>query len=173
MARMFVAVWPSQEALDALSGLTRPGYPDLRWTPPERCHATLRFFGNVETDDVPAVCDALQHAVARRLPCRAVLGPSTVRLGRSVLAVPVAGLDELGTAVVDATRWWGRPPEDRPFVGHLTVARGRGGRPVPTKAAGQAVQGAWDVTGVTLVSSRLGPDGPTYDVVFTTLEDST
>ncbi|MCL2394806.1 MAG: RNA 2',3'-cyclic phosphodiesterase, partial [Acidimicrobiaceae bacterium] len=138
-----------------------------RWTPPERWHVTLRFLGEMGDDQVSALCHALEQAVTGELPCHAVLGPATVRLGRAVLTVPVAGLDPLGTAVTNATRAFGQPPEDRPFVGHLTIARGRGRWPVPRRLAGLLVEGAWDVTAVTLVRSRLGRGGPTYDVVFT------
>jgi 2'-5' RNA ligase len=164
---MFVAVWPPPEVMRALSGLAEGREEGLSWTPAERWHVTLRFLGEVRGDQVPALCQAMEQAVVRQLPCHATLGPATVRLGRTVLTVPVAGLEPLGAAVIEATRPFGQPPEDRPFVGHLTVARGRGRRPVPSRLAGRPVEGAWQVTEVTLVRSRLGRDGPTYDVVFT------
>lgn len=167
---MFVAVWPPPDVLAGLAELHEPGEEGLRWTPSERWHVTLRFLGEVGDDQVAPLCDALQGAVAGELPCRAFLGPATVRLGRALLIVPVAGLDPLGAAVTDATRAFGQPPEDRPFVGHLTVARGRGRWPVPRRLAGHLVDGEWDVTEVTLVRSRLGRGGPTYEVVFTAAE---
>jgi len=164
---MFVAVWPTAEVVAALAAMQREDVKGLRWTPAERWHVTLRFLGEVPDEQVAPLGRALEDAVEGRLPCRATLGPATVRLGRTVLTVPVAGLDPLGEAVIDATRGFGSPPEDRRFVGHVTLARGRGGRPVPAHVAGSLLQAGWDVTEVTLVRSRLGRDGPTYDVVFT------
>ena len=164
---MFVAVWPPPEVVPALAELHERDEEGLRWTPSDRWHVTLRFLGEVSEEGIPALCHAIDQAVAGELPCRAVLGPATVQLGRAVLIVPVAGLDPLGAAVTDATREFGQPPEDRPFAGHLTVARGRGRRPVPRLLAGRSVDGEWDVTEVTLVHSRLGRGGPTYEVVFT------
>ncbi|MBO0693347.1 MAG: RNA 2',3'-cyclic phosphodiesterase [Acidimicrobiaceae bacterium] len=167
MARMFVAVWPPPEVIATLAELREPGEEGLRWTPSTNWHVTLRFLGEVGDDEVPALCHALEGAVTGELPCHAALGPATVRLGRAVLIVPVAGLDPLGAAVTDATGGFGQPSEDRPFVAHLTVARGRAGLPVPRRLAGRLVEGAWDVNEVTLVRSRLGRGGSTYEVVFT------
>jgi RNA 2',3'-cyclic 3'-phosphodiesterase len=170
VTRMFVAVWPPPEVMATLAEVREPGGVGLRWTPSERWHVTLRFLGEVGDDQVAALCHALEEAVAGELPCRAALGPATVRLGRALLIVPVAGLDQLSAAVTDATRAFGQPAEDRPFVGHLTVARARGRRPVPPRLAGRLVKGEWDVTAVTLVHSRPGRCGPTYEVVFTAPE---
>lgn len=170
MSRMFVAVWPPPEVTEALAELREAGVEGLRWTASDRLHVTLRFLGEVCDEQVAAVGHALEPAVAGELPCRAALGPATVRLGRTVLVVPVAGLDPLGAAVTEATRAFGRAPEERPFAGHVTVARGLGRLPVPRRLAGRSVEGEWVVTEVTLVRSRLGRGGPTYEVVFTAAE---
>jgi 2'-5' RNA ligase len=86
-------------------------------------------------------------------PAVAQLGPTAATFGRGVLHVPVAGLEALA-AVVD-------PSPERPFVGHLTVRRGRdvrswAGLPVPP-----AARVPWPVTEVTLVRSA----GGRYEVV--------
>ena len=55
--------------------------------------------------------------------CEAAVGPVIETLSRQVVALPVAGLDDLAATVIEATHTLGRPPEDRPFRGHLTLAR--------------------------------------------------
>ena len=105
---------------------------------------TLRFLGEV---DAPGpVADALRRvpealAAAGVGEVRATLGPRVAWFpGRQVLQVPVSGLDALAQAVVDATARWGRPPEDRPFSGHLTLARARGRARGPAGLAGRAAR---------------------------------
>jgi 2'-5' RNA ligase len=86
-----------------------------------------------------------------------------VRLGATVLCLPVGGLDALAGAVVAATADLGQPPEDRPFRGHLTVARARRGglRGLPRLA----LAARWPVTELTLVASTLGREGARYEVL--------
>ena len=164
--RLFVGVWPTPEVRELLAAVPRPADPSVRWTTPDQWHVTLRFLGEVADVAVGDVRSALAAVAAR--PSRvARLGPATTRLGRGTLMVPVAGVDDLGAAVVEATRHVGRPPEDRPFTGHVTLARGRGRRPVPAALGGQAVEGTWPVGEVVLVRSRLDRRGARYDTVLT------
>ena len=162
--RLFVAVWPSPEVAGVLESIARPEDPSVRWTTPDQWHVTLRFLGEMAEDDVPSLVRALD-AVRSQPPRRATMGPATARLGRHVLMVPVAGLDDLGQAVSDASRAFGSAPDDRPFTGHLTLARGRGGHAVPAALAGQPAAGSWPVTEVALVRSHLGPAGACYETL--------
>jgi 2'-5' RNA ligase len=84
---------------------------------------TLRFLGRASTG---AACAAL--GTVRAQVSEARLGPRPVWLGRGVLCLPVRGLEALAAAVIGATALVGRPPERRPFRGHLTLARRRGRR---------------------------------------------
>lgn len=163
--RLFVAVWPQEEVLDVLDRLPRPDHPAVRWTPRDRWHVTLRFLGEVGEDDVPALSEAVAATAAGHSPRPVTLGPATARLSRSVLVIPVAGLDDLGRAVIHATRGFGVRPEQRPFSGHLTIARAQGRGSVPAALAGHPVVAAWDLDEVTLVCSRLGRGGPRYETV--------
>jgi 2'-5' RNA ligase len=65
---------------------------------------------------------------------------------------------------VKATAPFGEPPEDRPFRGHLTLARvGRGaGRVDLRPLCGTAIGAAWPVAGFELYSSELHPRGARY-----------
>lgn len=158
MARLFVAVWPPAPVIEALAALPRPDTPGLRWTGPAQWHVTLRFFGEAEPADAMAACAAVAAA-----PAEAVVGPAVERLGRGVVVVPVEGLDALAAAVVTATAGVGRPPEDRPFRGHLTLARTKGR--VRTPLIGETVSGRWTVDSIELVRSDTHADGSRYTIV--------
>jgi RNA 2',3'-cyclic 3'-phosphodiesterase len=157
--RLFVAVWPPPEVVATLAALPRPEVDGVRWTTADQWHVTLRFLGTV--DDAAAVEGALTSV--RAPATRAVMGPAVIRLSRHVLCVPVAGLEQVAAGVTSATTHLGHPPEDRPFKGHLTLARGRPGahaRP----PAGAALAAEWNVGEVCLVESRLHPHGARYQV---------
>lgn len=145
MPRLFLAVWPSEEASEALAGLPRPDLPGVRWTAPERLHVTMRFLGDCDEGDAVAALSALRLSSAE-----VVLGPAVERLGRSVLVVPARGLDDLAAEIIAATRHLGQPPPDRPFTGHLTVARYKGR---PPDGYGSPVHAAFTATEIALVRS--------------------
>ncbi len=121
---------------------------------------TLAFLGEVPErafDDLVAGLRAVAH---RAGPLAATLGPSTVRLGRSVLCVPVSGLDPLAEAVRAAVL--GRST-DLPFRGHLTLARARAGRSVPAALLSRPLMASWQVRAFSLVSSVTASSGPHYE----------
>jgi len=64
---------------------------------------------------------------------------------------------------VAATAEFGRPPEARPFHGHLTLARVTRGS--LRDLLGEPAAARFDVRTVRLVRSRLGPGGARYDDV--------
>jgi RNA 2',3'-cyclic 3'-phosphodiesterase len=160
-----VAAWPPPHVVDALAGLDRPDLPAVRWTSPEAWHVTLRFLGGVAPDDVPGVAGAL-GALRSPGPTVAELGPATRRLGSAVLMVPVTGLAPLAAAVQRTLTTVGIAPEDRPFLGHLTLARARGRARLPGGLAGAPLVARWEVAEVTLVESTLGGSrGSRYTVL--------
>lgn len=158
VARLFVAAWPSPEILDLVATLPRPHERGVRWTRRDQWHVTLRFLGNAAVDEA---ADALARLDAPA--CTAVVGPQVARLGRFVVVVPVAGLDELAAAVSDVTAEVGEPPDPRPFAGHLTVARLR--NRAACGLTGTPITGSFPVTEVHLVRSDNGPDGSHYETV--------
>ncbi len=160
MSRVFIAVWPPEEVVDVVEALHRPVDLGGRWTRRDQWHVTLRFLGDVELEPV---VDAL--AGVGDGPVVARLGPSVEQLGRGVLHVPVAGLERLAADVVERTAGIGRPPEDRPFLGHLTLAR-LAGRP-PDGVVGQPVAGEWTVDAIHVVGSHLGGTAARYETEAT------
>jgi 2'-5' RNA ligase len=142
--------------------LARPDVPGLRWTTADQWHVTLRFLGPVG-DPRPALA-ALESIDPEGAAAR--LGPSVERFGDRILHVPVAGLDHLAAAVVAATAGIGRPADDRPFRGHITLARPRGGRRVDLGPLTNArITAEWPVAAVTLVASTTLPEGARYEIV--------
>lgn len=156
--RLFLAVLPPSEVVEVLAGMPRPEAPGLRWTRPHQWHVTLRFLGHADPEDVVAAMASFSWTSAV-----AELGPVSATLGRHVVMVPVSGLDDLASVVTAATARVGMPPEGRPFVGHLTLARSKG--PVPAGSAGTPISASFPVGEVCLVRSRALTDGVEYEVL--------
>jgi 2'-5' RNA ligase len=156
LTRLFVAAWPPDDVLDRLEALPRPEVSGVRWTTRRQWHVTLRFLGSCSVEDAVS---SLSEVVAGAT--EAVAGPRSGRLGRGVLVLPVAGLDAVAASVLSATAGVGKPPEVRPFRGHLTLARLTGrARPAPI-----AFEARWPVMSVALVESRLLRTGAEYTTV--------
>ena len=158
--RRFVAVWPPPAVLDRVEALHRPVDLGGRWTRRDQWHVTLRFLGDVPLSDV---VDAL--AGVGEGPVEVSLGPAVARLGRGVIQVPVDGLAGPADDVVARTASLGRPPEDRPFVGHLTLAR-LAGKP-PPDVLRQPISATWTVSEVAVVASHLGGTAARYETEAT------
>jgi 2'-5' RNA ligase len=158
--RLFVAVCPPNDVLDVIGALPRPHLPGVRWTARDQWHVTLRFLGEVE--DASAARDALHDVELDGV--MATIGPRAAMLGRGVVQLPVGGLDDLAATVISATSSVGRPPEARPFRGHLTLARTKQRR-IDTSAL--AMEGQWPVRDVELIQSRLGRGSARYETLAT------
>lgn len=163
--RLFVGVWPDSRTVATLSGLRPPeSAPDIRWIAASDWHITLSFLGSVPDHEIDGLVERLAAAAVSSLPVTAHLGPATQLLGRGVLCVPVVGLDQLAGRVLEATAPFSRSPDrDRPFLGHLTLARSLQRRAIPRHVAGSAVSAEWAVDSFRLVRSTTGPQGSSYD----------
>ena len=182
-ARLFVAVWPSPDVVNLLADTVerlRPvADPRLRWTRAEQWHATLVFLGE---QDVEATAESFRRVALPPVPVTVTLGPETERFGRRIVHVPAAGLDAVATAVRAVL-----PGDDeRPFRGHLTLARAeerrrRGGADRSdgepggdrgrsrgadlSSVVGVPLNASFLASEVTLVTSRLGAGPARYEVV--------
>ena len=149
-----------------------PGAP--RWTPPGRWHLTLLFLGAVPAEQGEELIAAAGPAVAAAPPMTLRLagaGRFGTRRRPQVFWAGVTGddaaLGALAARLAAVARGLGLPVEDRPFRAHLTLGRGRPGRPgdgdQPERLAGHRGP-CWPVTEVELLESHLGPV-PRYDRV--------
>jgi 2'-5' RNA ligase len=169
--RLFVAVWPPPSVTARLAAIDRHGPEEgVRWTREDQWHVTLRFLGEVPDHEVVLLTDALVSAASLLSPVVVEVASALSSFGRRVLHLPAAGLERWATAVGEATAAVGSSPiEDRPFHGHVTVARARprdaraarvlaglAGRAVPPGAS------SWTATELALVRSELGARGSRY-----------
>ena len=151
-----MAVWPPAEVVAAIAALERPEVEGLRWTTEDQWHITLRFLGDYDVDEAT---ETLATVVAE--PTTAVMGPVTGRFGQRILQVPVVGVDEVAEAVAVAFG-----PEERPFNGHLTLARARARRGTDLRSlTGAPLAARWTVEDVCLIESHLHPRGARYELL--------
>lgn len=163
--RLFVAAWPTDRVHAALAAMAQAPLGSVRWERPQNWHVTLSFLGSVHDHELGPLVAALAP-LAVVPPVVAVAGPATETLGRGVLCLPVAGLDSVAEAVREATGAFNRSPDrDRPFVGHLTLARTRRGRAIPRRLVGLPFEASWPVEEVRLVLSTTGSGGSRYETV--------
>lgn len=136
---------------------------DLRATSAARMHVTVCFLGERPAGEVDALADALDGAAGPWVPLR-VRGPVVLARG-GVLA---AALEDVSRAYAPLCRrvaaGAGATPARRPLP-HVTAARVRGGRGGPGRGLPPPPAEAWTSDRLDLVRSRLGPDGPAYEVL--------
>jgi 2'-5' RNA ligase len=161
MPRLFVAVWPPDEIVEALCALRRKDERGVRFVRPENWHVTLRFLGNADPGTAIEALDTLDFDAAT-----ARLGPAIDLLGKHSVIVPVTGTDRLATAVRTATQPIGDAPVTRRHVGHLTLARLKKGAR-PPRVTGLPFRETFDVGEIALVQSRLKETGAEYETIAT------
>ena len=131
--RAFVAVMTSADLHRACNMLAEEGHGlFMRWVRPESVHLTLRFWGDLQADAIPAVCEGLQRAAEVSAPFHAAvrgLGcfpnaerPRVLWMG---LEDPRRQLLQLRRQIDMSLAAVGMPAEEKRFHPHLTVARTR------------------------------------------------
>lgn len=163
--RLFVALWPEPEVVEAVRRQLEPArdaYRELRWQSPDRWHLTLAFLGDRGPDKEIARLQRLEPRTARplRIAGSGRFGPV---LWLGIEAGP--WLDELAAAVRRA-----HDVHERRFRAHVTVARSRsalGQRQLARAVADLASvrSPTWTPTEVVLVASTIGP-AASYRALF-------
>lgn len=180
--RSFVAFTIPSETRTAIGEFGRamraqPGSEALRFVRPEIIHLTVRFFGDLDRKQLEKARRAIQNLHRAWSPPAISVGaigafpnprrPQVLWLG---VDDPDGGLEELAAVTDRAIRLAGFGPADKPFVGHMTIARVARGRQVPDLAALTAgltpPQGALRIDSITLFRSDLrGAEGPLYTAI--------
>jgi 2'-5' RNA ligase len=181
MIRAFIAVPVGDEigsAVERVEGELKRIGADVKWVRPGNAHLTLKFLGNIRSEDVVRLKAALAEALASEAGFDATVGGlGTFPRGRGKPRVVWMGLEEgadrlkeLAARVDDACASIGFERETRPFSGHLTIGRSRRGGGRLSELAEAVSQLLFNplqlkVDQVNLVRSRLSPEGPTYTVL--------
>lgn len=150
--RLFFAAWPPAGTAEALARWAREAQRESggRAVPAENIHLTLAFLGEVD----PQAARALGASV-RLAPAGFALEEARFWAHNRILW---AGPRETPATLAALAHALG---EKRPFAAHVTlVRRARHGRRLPRFEVLD-----WPVAGFSLVSSRLGPAGPSYEVL--------
>ena len=169
--RLFVAVsvpaWVRGELDEQLTDV-RVALPSLRWLDPRDWHITVCFVGRVNETSAGAVV-AATHAVAAEMdPFEARLDGSLGTFGGRVLWAGIEAEDLADVAARMREELLGRgvEVEERPFRGHMTVARvpARGTR-IP-RASVQGWTGptsSWSVEELEVLESKPSGRGTRYE----------
>lgn len=176
--RAFLALDPPPEILrtiaDIQSALRKNIRGSVSWVRPEGMHLTLKFFGDIATDDITAVSEIVAgHAAGVRtfhLEAKGLGVFPGLRRPR-VLWFGIGGeverLIAMQKAIDQGLEACGFPREERPFRAHLTLARikslrGLEGLDSVIAGKGSESAGKFMATGLTLFKSELTPKGAIY-----------
>lgn len=173
MVRAFVAINIAPAVIrkiaDAMVELRRT-ISGVRWMEPEKIHLTIKFLGDIESNRVESIADALEEAL-KLFPQFSIsakgLGVFPTARHPQVLWVGIEGSQvvKLAAKVEAALEPMGFLPEPRPFQPHLTIGRWRrfeGARKdllQELKRWESYDYGASKVESVTFFQSMLKPEG--------------
>ena len=146
----------------------------MRWVRPQNIHLTLKFFGELPTDDIGSVTRALTLATQDKTAMTLTVqglgvfpNPRRPRVLWMGLGGEVEQLGILQTAVEESLSAEGFKRERRPFRPHLTLAR------IPDRFNSRRLPDAIEAAGdygpqplacsqLVLIQSRLDPRGAVY-----------
>lgn len=179
--RAFIAVELPDEVRKGLAGLRDELKKDehrfVKWVAPEGIHLTLKFLGNVPSEQIPEISGALKKATGGVPPFRLNIaglgtfpGPRQVRVFWVGIGGELDTLSRLQENIDSELAPLGFSREERRFVPHLTLARIRqDASPSQRRSFGELVDTAVfsdeyqiEVTAVSLMRSQLAPTGAVY-----------
>lgn len=178
--RLFVAInLPAaarRQIHRAAARLRDEGLP-VRWIDPDKYHVTLKFLGEVGRDDVSTVEEVVRQVADGNGPFEARVGgfgafptirrPRVLWIGLEPSPALRCVKQDLEWALAEA----GFERETRAFHPHLTLGRASddGGagpfRGLDDIVAAMEYSGSFPVKNLDLMRSRLGPEGPRYNIV--------
>lgn len=176
--RCFVSVEMSDELKARIGEQTLPlrqsAAKNVKWTPAENLHLTLKFLGDVDAEDIPRISGLLAEAARPVRPFEmSLFGAGVFPSPKSPRVVWIGVRDAehlkgLAREVEDALEKAGFRREPRAYVPHLTLGRVRAGR----GAADELIRGLATlrdvlfgnivVKNICLMQSELRPEGARY-----------
>lgn len=183
--RAFIAIELPEAILAELGNIEtrlKPQMPreTIRWVKADSIHLTLKFLGQVPSDQLEMITLSLRMAVTAHAPFTLeVKGAGCfpdIHRPRVVWVGVKEGdhrLHALQRAIENAIEPLGYPTEIRDFTPHLTLGRvARDVRQADQKRIGEVVQaarvgllGTWEVRQVALIKSDLKPSGAEYTIL--------
>ncbi len=176
--RAFLAIVPPEDILQAISRLQEKMKREITgrisWTKSQGQHLTLKFFGDISTEDVKNICVAVKNRIVLGSP----LNLKIEKLGifpdfrkPRVIWCSVTGdgekLSVLQKQLDSDFASIGFPKEDRPFRAHLTLGRikdthGLSGISEALNKHNVFAAGVFDCKELVLFQSKLLPQGAVY-----------
>ena len=183
--RAFIAIELPETILAELGNIEarlKPQMPreTIRWVRADSIHLTLKFLGQVPSDQLEMITLSLRVAVAAHAPFTLEVKGAGCFPDIHRPRVVWVGVQEnnhrlhaLQRAIENAIEPLGYPTEIRDFTPHLTLWRvARDVRQVDQKKIGDVVQaagvgtlGRWEVRQVALIKSDLKPSGAEYTIL--------
>ena len=158
------------------------GYAGIKWVEPKGIHVTLRFLGNISSEQIIGIRKALEEITQENssfhLEIAGLEAFPNLRQPR-VLWVAINGevdkLSRLQRKIGFLLASCGFPKESRTFVPHLTLARLKDNllpeekRKIGTFIKSLKIETAlqFDAEAVSLMRSQLTPTGAIYSCLFT------
>jgi 2'-5' RNA ligase len=151
---------------------------DVKWVEAHNLHLTLQFLGEVQSREIPRVCQVVQAAAAEvarfELELRGAGAFPSANRPRTLWLGAGRGAEQMSVLhkqVETALKKLGFRPEGRRFEPHLTIGRVRSGGPglaelgrlVQEQAAFEA--GCSRINEAVVFSSQLTSSGPIYEAL--------
>ena len=176
--RAFLAIDPPEDILQAMSRLQEKLKREISWriswTKPQGQHLTLKFFGDISTEDVKNICSAVQNRVTSEPSLNLKIEKLGVfpdaRRPRVIWCGVTGDVENLSVLQRQLDSDFAGicfPGEDRPFQAHLTLgrikdSRGLTGINEALKKYSAFAAGEFNCTELILFQSKLSPQGAVY-----------
>ena len=179
--RSFIAIELPEEAKEGLTRLKkeleRDEHKFVKWADPRGIHLTLKFLGNIPSQRVAEITEAIKEAAQGISPFHldiSGLGAFPSLRQARVFWVGIGGevdkLSRLQQNIDSALAALGFAKEERSFVPHLTLARIRQGASPPERRSFGELVGSTifedkyhvEVGAISLMRSQLTPAGAIY-----------
>ena len=133
MIRSFIAVNIPNDIKDKIAEIQmelQPILPKVSWVKPSNIHLTLKFLGDVASNQIPSIEDAIRHVVKDQQPFNMKIGsidafknfsqPKVLWFDIATDPTPIVRLTENLNSSLNR---FSSPKESRKFIPHLTIAR--------------------------------------------------